>query len=285
MRSKLFVPGARPELFAKACASAADAISFDLEDSVPAGSKAAARAQVAGFLAARAHDDRAKLVIVRTNAPDSSHFDADLEACLDARADLVNLPKVESASALRDAVARLQALESRRGLARTAGLLVNIESPRALRNAAAIAAADPRVAGLQVGLGDLFEAAGIARSAANVHAVLFQVRMAAAENGAFACDGAYPAIADEAGFRAEARLAHELGYVGKSCIHPRQIAWCHDVFTIAPAEIEHARRVVAAARHAAGAGHAAFQVDGRMIDPPFLRRAQALLAAAGDPAA
>ena len=285
MRSKLFVPGTRPELFAKACASAADAISFDLEDSVPAGSKAAARAQVAGFLAARAHDDRAKLVIVRTNAPDSSHFDADLEACLDARADLVNLPKVESASALRDAVARLQALESRRGLARTAGLLVNIESPRALRNAAAIAAADPRVAGLQVGLGDLFEAAGIARSAANVHAVLFQVRMAAAENGAFACDGAYPAIADEAGFRAEARLAHELGYIGKSCIHPRQIAWCHDVFTIAPAEIEHARRVVAAARHAVGAGHAAFQVDGRMIDPPFLRRAQALLAAAGDPTA
>lgn len=285
MRSKLFVPGARPELFAKAYASAADAISFDLEDSVPAESKAVARTQVAGFLSARTHGDRGKLAIVRTNAPDSTHFDADLAACLDAGADLINLPKIESAPALRDAVARLEALESQRGLARTAGLLVNIESPRALRHAAAIAAAHPRVAGLQVGLGDLFETAGIARSAANVHAVLFQVRMAAAENGAFACDGAFPAIADEAGFRAEARLARELGYIGKSCIHPRQIAWCHEVFTITPAEIEHARRVVAAARHASSAGHGAFQVDGHMIDPPFLRRAQALLAAAGDSAA
>jgi len=150
-----------------------------------------------------------------------------------------------------------------------------------LRAAAEIARAHPRVAGLQLGLGDLFEPLGFdRRDTASVHAAMFAVRMAAGEAGIFACDGAFADIANEAGFRAEAEMARRLGFVGKSCIHPRQVAWANEIFRASDTEIALARRVVEAARQASSQGRAAFVVDGRMIDLPYLKRAEAIVAAA-----
>lgn len=283
MRSKLFVPGSRPELFAKALAGDADALSFDLEDAVVEGHKAEARAAVADFIAG-AQAQTAKLFIVRTNAPDSPHFAADLAAVVCPGVALLNLPKVESPQAVRDAVAAIEAAERANGVAQPIGLLVNIETPRALAAATSIAAAHPRVAGLQLGLGDLFESDGIDRAdPRNVHAAMFALRMAAAQAGVFAMDGAFVALDDDAGFREEARMARRLGFVGKSCIHPRQVGLANLVFTPSEAELAAARRIVAAAQAADAQAHGAFVVDGRMIDPPFLKRAQALLAAARRP--
>src|SRR5689334_8793688 len=216
LRSKLFVPGSRPELFDKALASAADALSFDLEDAVPAAAKADARTRVAAFVSSAASRDAKKLVIVRVNAPATAYFAADLAAVSVPGVDLINLPKCEAAD---DVIATANALDRLDSNARIR-LLVNIETPRALRQAAQIAAAHPRVAGLQLGLGDLFEPFGIdRRDHANVHAAMFALRMAAAEAKVFCCDGAFAAIEDEAGFRAEAQLARRLGFVGKTCIH------------------------------------------------------------------
>ncbi|TDR42447.1 citrate lyase subunit beta/citryl-CoA lyase [Tahibacter aquaticus] len=281
MRSKLFVPGSRPELFAKALAGEADAISFDLEDAVPADGKAAAREAVAAFLRSAAARDSGKLLIVRINAADSVHFADDLAAIANAGADMINLPKAESAQAVRDAVAALEAAEARHGVTATAALLLNIETPRGLREAAAIAAAHHRVAGLQLGLGDLFEPPGIARrDNANVHAAMFGMRMAAAEAGVFACDAAFADLRDSDGYRAEAEMARRLGYCGKTCIHPSQVALANDVFRASPAELAAAQRIVAAADDAARRGAGAFVVDGRMVDAPFLRRAQGIVAAA-----
>jgi len=283
MRSKLFVPGSRPELFAKALAGDADALSFDLEDAVAEERKAAARAAVADFIAG-AQAQTAKLFIVRTNAPDSPHFAADLAAVVRPGVSLLNLPKVESPQAVRDAVAAIETAERANGVAQPIGLLVNIETPRALAAAASIAAAHPRVAGLQLGLGDLFESDGIDRAdPRNVHAAMFALRMAAAQAGVFAMDGAFAALDDDAGFREEARMARRLGFVGKSCIHPRQVGLANAVFTPSEAELAAARRIVAAAQAADAQARGAFAVDGRMIDPPFLKRAQALLAAARRP--
>jgi citrate lyase subunit beta/citryl-CoA lyase len=283
MRSKLFVPGARPDLFANALAGPADALSFDLEDSVIESRKAEARGRVGDLLRTGSAAGSTKLLIVRCNAPDSGHYLADLEAVLAPALGLLNLPKIESAAQLRVAIAPLARLEERLGLHVPVRLLVNIESPAGLRNAAEIAAADPRVAGLQLGLGDLFEPQGIdRRSGANVHAAQFALRMAAAEAGVFAIDSAYGGIDDPAGFEAEARSAHALGFLGKSCIHPSQVPLAHAVFAASEAELEFARRVVAAARAAEDAGHGAVSVDGKMIDLPYLRRAQALLAARKD---
>ena len=279
MRSKLFVPGARPELFAKAVAGEADALSFDLEDSVPDTGKADARAAVAEFVASEAAQALAKVVIVRVNAPDSPWFEDDLRAVARPGVALINLPKLDTPSGVRAAVRTLEHAEAGNGVATPIRLLLNIETPLALANATALAAAHPRVAGLQVGLGDLFEPLGIdRRDPANVHAVLFAIRMAAAQAGVFALDGAWPDIADTEGFSAEAQRARRLGYAGKSCIHPRQVALANAAFAPDEAELEAARRIVAAADEAALQGRGAFVVDGRMIDLPFLKRAQALLA-------
>jgi citrate lyase subunit beta/citryl-CoA lyase len=279
MRSKLFVPGARPELFAKAMAGEADALSLDLEDSVPATGKAGARAAVADFVCSEAVQALAKVVIVRVNAPETPWFEEDLRAVARPGVALINLPKLETPSAVRAAVRALEHAEAGNGVTTPIRLLLNIETPIALANATALAAAHPRVAGLQLGLGDLFEPLGIdRRDPANVHAVLFAVRMAAAQAGVFALDGAWPDIADSEGFSAEAQRAKRLGYLGKSCIHPRQVALANAAFAPDEAELEAARRIVAAADEAALQGRGAFVVDGRMVDLPFLKRAQALLA-------
>jgi len=279
MRSKLFVPGVRPELFAKALAGDADALSFDLEDSVPEARKGEARELVSALLQSDPLRATTKIIVVRVNALDSPHLAADLAAVARKGVDLINLPKVESAQQALAAVALLEKAEAANGLAEPIGLLANIETPRGLRLAADIASAHPRVAGLQLGLADLFQPFGIdRRDPANVHAALYAMRMAAAEAGVFAWDAAFADIADADGFRAEAAMARRLGYVGKSCIHPSQVALANEAFQPDAEEIAAARRIVAAAREAGAAGRGAFLVDGRMVDLPFLKRAEAILA-------
>lgn len=282
MRSKLFVPGIRPELFAKACAGDADAVSFDLEDAVPRGRKAEARGAVAAFLSSQPLATGGKGVVVRVNPIGTTDFEDDLAALLSLPVDLLNLPRVESEEAVYAAVAAIERLERERGVAAPLRLLLNIETPRGLRRAACIAGAHPRIAGLQLGLGDLFEPHGIRRDEpAHVRAAMFRVAMAAAEAGVFACDGAHPDYTDDAGFTQEARMSRALGFSGKSCIHPRQVSWANDVFAPTADELAWARRVVDAAAAADAQGSTVFSVDGRMVDPPYLRRAQRLLADAG----
>jgi citrate lyase beta subunit len=283
MRSKLFVPGSRPELFAKALAGDADSISFDLEDSVPEHSKAHAREQIADFLRSGTVRQSAKSIIVRINALGSPHFEGDLMAFACQPVALLNLPKAQSAADVRKAAVALESAERRNGVDRPIGLLINIETPRGLRLAPEIAAAHPKVAGLQLGLADLFESMHAdRRSAANVHAAMFQMAMACAESGKFAYDSAYPDVADAEGFRREAEQARQLGYIGKSCIHPKQVALANEIFGAATLDVDTARRIVAAAQDAAQNGRGAFLLDGRMIDLPFVKRAEAVLAAAND---
>lgn len=282
MRSKLFVPGTQPQRFDKALAAGADAVSLDLEDAVPAEGKAAARASVAQFLRSDAARTTPVALIVRCNAVGTPDFESDVIAVAGSAAMWLNLPKIDDVAALRAAVAAIERAEAAAGADRPPlKLLLTIETPRALRRAAELAQAHPRVHALQLGLGDLFEPAGIRRDDLQaVHAAMFTLRLAAAEAGIDAIDGAWPGLDDAAGFTAEARLARGLGFIGKSCIHPKQVAWAHAVFTHTPAELAFARRVVDAAAAAQAAGRGAFVVDGRMIDTPYLDRARALLAGA-----
>jgi citrate lyase subunit beta/citryl-CoA lyase len=256
-------------------------LSFDLEDSVPEARKGEARESVSALLQSAPLLATAKIVVVRVNALDTPHLAADLAAVARMGVDLINLPKVESAQDVLAVVALLERAEAANGVARPIGLLANIETPRGLRLAAEIASAHPRVAGLQLGLADLFQPLGIdRRDPANVHATLYAMRMAAAEAGVFAWDAAFADIGDADGFRAEAGMARRLGYVGKSCIHPSQVALANQAFQPDAEEIAAARRIVAAAREAGAAGRGAFLVDGRMVDLPFLKRAEAILASA-----
>lgn len=283
MRSKLFVPGSRGELFAKALAGDADAISFDVEDSVPEEGKVRAREQIADILRSAAVRESGKLIIVRINALDSGQFEGDLMAFACPQVALLNLPKARDAADVRRAAAALEYAERRNGVTHPVRLLVNIETPQALRNAAEIAKAHPRVAGLQLGLTDLFESMRMDRhDPLSAHAAMFAVRLAAGEAGCFAYDSAYPDVFDAGGFRREAEQARRLGYVGKSCVHPRQVALANEIFQVDEVDLEAARRIVAAADEAAVAGRGAFLLDGRMIDLPSLKRARALLAEANE---
>jgi citrate lyase subunit beta/citryl-CoA lyase len=279
MRSKLFVPGSRPELFAKAVASAADALSFDLEDAVAPSRKAEARETLGGFL--RGKSGGGKLLVVRVNGIATTLFADDVAAVAVPALHMLNLPMVQDPAEVRDAAAALAAAEQANGVTRPIGILCNIETPRGLRFAAEIAGAHPRVVGLQIGYADLFEPFGIDRTdpAALAH-VRMAVRLGAAEAGVAAFDGAWAKVGEPEAYRAEAEAARRMGFAGKSCIHPTQIALANEVFRPSEAEIAKARRVVEASRNQIAAGTGAFLVDGNMVDAPFIASAEALLALA-----
>ncbi|WP_395403263.1 HpcH/HpaI aldolase/citrate lyase family protein [Pseudoduganella sp. UC29_106] len=277
MRSKLFVPGSRPELFVKALQGQADAISIDLEDAVPEARKEEARRAVADFLRSPQALESGKLIIVRVNGIGTPHFEADVLAVTLPALGMLNLPKAESAADVHTACAALARAEAANGVASPVRLLANIESAAGLRRAAEIGVADPRVAGLQLGFADLFEVNGIARrDAGNVHAAMFALRMAAAEAGVFAYDSAFPDIRDVEGFRAEASMSRRLGFWGKSCIHPSQVALANEVFSASEEEYDFALRVLDAARaaQASGAGriHGGWQDDRPAVHPPGASR-------------
>jgi len=281
MRSKLFVPASRPELFAKALAGDADALSFDLEDAVAEARKDEARGLLRSFLLSPESRGHGKTLIVRVNAMDTPHFGADIAEMVRDGVHLINLPKPETVQQVREAAQRIAEAADANGVAQAPGLLLNIETPRALRCAAELAGSHASVAGLQMGLGDLFEPFGVnRREPAAIAQALFAVRMAAAEAGVYAYDGAFADIRDSEGFSAEARLSRGLGFLGKTCIHPSQIALANAVYQPTEQEIGHALKVVEAARQADANALGAYVVDGKMVDKPFVLRAQAIVAAA-----
>ncbi|MDF3831484.1 CoA ester lyase [Cupriavidus basilensis] len=281
MRSKLFVPASRPEFFPKALASDADGLSFDLEDAVAEDRKAEARSLLSHLLRSAEARAASKTLIVRVNGIASGHFEADLAAVVVPGLHLVNVPKPETGDDVRRAAAAIEQAERANGFREADAkvrLLLNIESPVALRRAAELAGAHPRVAGLQLGLGDLFEPIGIhRRNPAAIAAAMFAVRMAAGEANVFAYDTVFANLRDAEGFRAEAEMSRQMGFLGKSCIHPSQIALANAVYRPSDEEIAHSVRVVEAAAEAQARGIGAYVVDGKMIDPPFVRRAQAIV--------
>ncbi len=261
-RSYLFVPGNRPERFAKALAAGADAVIVDLEDAVPTAEKDAARAAVASWLSP------ARPVLVRVNAVDTVHFRADLELCRHAGVAGVVLPKAE----------RLDDPDLLAVTDATKPLLPLIETAQGLWNAPAIA----RTAGVQRLLfgsidfqGDLNIRGDDGDQLLFFRSQLVWVSRVAGLGSPV--DGVTTAINDAALVRADTLRARRLGFGGKLCIHPRQLAVVHAGFAPDAEELAWANRVLAAAAEADGA---AVAVDGRMVDRPVVQRAEEILAEA-----
>jgi citrate lyase subunit beta/citryl-CoA lyase len=274
MRSKLFVPGSRPALFEKAMASAADALSFDLEDAVTQDKKDEARRQTSEFLTSLGRDN-AKLRIVRVNPVGTPQFAEDVDAVVTVGTDLINLPKLESADEVRRGVEAVIAAEKRKGLKHEIGILINLESPKGLRYANEIACAHKRIAGVQFGVGDLFAPYRIERHDAALGPVRLLAKMAAAEAGVPAFDTVFVNVADTLGLERDTVAGRRMGYSGKSCIHPSQVAIVNAVYTPKDAEIAWAQKVLAAAADPANKSLGAFVIDGRMVDEPFFLEARA----------
>lgn len=282
MRSKLFVPGSRPELFDKALSSAADGLSFDLEDAVAEQKKAEARTILSEWMDLESVRNSRKLIIVRVNGMDTPHFEQDIAQVVRSGLKMINLPKPENPDAVRHTAELLERAERANGVnrdgARPVQILLNIETTKALRTAYELACSHPRVAGLQLGLADLFEPIGISRQEKfAVKYAMMQLKLAAAEAGIDAFDSAFADIKNTEGFLEEARFAASLGYVGKSCIHPSQIELANEAFRPSDDAIAHALRIVEAAREADAKGIGAYVVDGKMIDPPFYQSAVKLV--------
>ncbi|MGC8468643.1 MAG: HpcH/HpaI aldolase/citrate lyase family protein [Acetobacteraceae bacterium] len=261
-RSVLYMPGSNARALEKARSLPADALILDLEDAVAPDAKEAARAQVLAAVAAGGYGPRE--LAIRVNALATPWGHADLIAAATAGADAVLLPKVESAQSVREAAAVLEAAGAPPGLA----LWCMMETPRGVLQAAAIAAAHPRLAVLVMGTSDL---------AKDLHAHHTPLRLplvtglglcllAARAEGLAIVDGVHLDLADEEGFAAACRQGLELGFDGKTLIHPRTIETANRIFAPGEAEIAQARRIIAAHAEAAAAGQGVVVLDGRLIE-------------------
>ena len=278
MRSKLFVPGSRPDIFIKALSSKADAISFDLEDSVHESQKGGARQAVVEMLESEVALASNKLIIVRVNGPGHPEFNQDVKAIVSSRLDIINVPMVETVEDVAATATLLESVEQDKALDQTIAILANIETPKGLRNAAEIACSSPRIMGLQIGFADLFGPLGIDRSdPIATKIVRFNVRMAAAEAGIDAYDAAFLNVKDKEALRLDAEGAKRLGYSGKSCIHPTQIDVVNSAFMPSAEELKTAELVLESARQYAAQGNGVFTLNGQMIDKPVIEAARKIV--------
>jgi citrate lyase subunit beta/citryl-CoA lyase len=261
-RSYLYVPANRPDRFDKACAAGADAVILDLEDAVPAAEKAAARAAIAAWLSP------ARAVLVRVNAADTEWFDADLATCDAAGVIGVVLPKAEK---IDDPVI---ALCRRKGVA----LLPIVETAAGMAQATGVAAS-PCVQRLMFGTIDFQLELGIDGDGDELLAFRSQLVLASRLAGIQApVDGPCTSWDDADLVATNARRVRKLGFGGKLCIHPKQVASVNAVFSPSEVEVEWARKVIDAAMRSGGA---AVAVDGKMIDRPVILKAERLLREAG----
>jgi citrate lyase subunit beta/citryl-CoA lyase len=280
LRSLLFVPGDRPERMEKARAVGADALILDLEDSVAAPKKVAARKLVAEFLA---RTEGALVRFVRINSLATEWAEPDLEAVMAAKPDGLVLPKCEGPDSVRALDARLVKLGDRLPLV----LPIATETPGAIFRLGDYAEVSERLVGLTWGAEDLSAAVGAecAREPDGSFTDPYRLARALTLFGAAAADVAaietvFPAFEDATGLDTYAKRGQRDGFKGMMAIHPAQVAIINAAFTPGVEAVRHARAVVALFE--ANPGKGVLSLDGRMIDAPHLRRALRLLSLAGE---
>jgi citrate lyase subunit beta/citryl-CoA lyase len=268
-RSLLFIPGEARKID-KAKTAGADTLLFDLEDSIPPDKKDTARREVAAALRAGGLGEAE--TAVRVNGNGTPYFRADIEAVVAAGAHAIMVPKADSREIARAGEA-LEALERSLEIFgnRRVKILALVESAAGIAHAASLGGS-PRVDALCFGHADFSLDMGLAEADASqgvVYHARCQLVIAAKACGVAPIDSVYLAVKDDAGFRADAELGLRLGYEGKLCIHPRQVAITNQVYTPSRAEIDRARQVVEAWEKAKSDGRGVFTFDGKMVDAPL----------------
>lgn len=277
LRSLLFAPGNHARRVEKALSLDGDAVILDLEDAVAIAEKPATRAMVAAAL----QRPRRGSLYVRVNAVDTAFCYGDLVAVVQPGLDGIILPKVESAAGLATVDWLLAQLERERGLPQQGiELIPIIETARGLQQLDAILASGTRVRRAAFGAGDFTLDVNMTWSRdeselAHARATIVTASRAAGIDAPL--DTVWVDLTDPDGLEASARTALALGFQGKMCIHPEQIAVVNRVFTPSDAEIAFAERVCAAFARAEAEGSAAIQLDGKFIDYPIVYRAQRVL--------
>jgi citrate lyase subunit beta / citryl-CoA lyase len=275
-RSVLYMPGSNPRALEKARSLAADGFIFDLEDAVAPDAKAAARDAVARALAAGGYGRRE--VMLRVNAPTTVWGAADLVAAAAMPIDAVLLPKVEDASTVHRAEAAL----AQAGASGQLAIWCMVETPLGVLHAEQIASASRRVAGLVMGTSDLAKDLRVlpTRDRSPLLTALGLCVLAARAYGLAILDGVHLDLADDAGFLAACRQGRELGFDGKTLIHPKTIAAANATFAPSPEEVAWSRRIIVAHAEAVDAGKGVVLVDGKLIENLHVESARQIVALA-----
>jgi len=281
-RTKLYLPGNNPNMLLRGHLFNPDGVILDLEDAVAMSEKDSARILVRDVL--KRGDFGSCEVTVRINAMDTEFWRKDIETVVPCGIDGIRIPKVEDPKDIAIMDEALSHIESKAKI-RVGKTLIFclLETALGIWRAYDIAKASKRVAAICPGGEDLRADLKTTRSP-NSEELIGPRRMvvlAAHAAGVDALDTVFTDITDDAGLRRETEWVKQLGYQGKSVIHPNQIPIIHDVFTPTAKEIEQAKKIVEAAAEAAARGLGAVQVDGKMVDKPVVKRAEFTLQRAG----
>lgn len=280
-RTSLYASGASPVNMIQAVFYNEDMLIYDLEDSVPAAEKDAARFLVYNML--KEHRPSDKYVCIRVNGIYSDEIDEDLQAAVRVRPDAIRIPKVEYAREVQSVSRRIAEIEREAGVEEgSIELICNIESYMGVINAMEIAHADPRIVAMAVSAEDLTASLRAQRTKKGLevfyarNAVLLACRSAEID----ALDIVFSDINDKEGLEEDTALAKNLGFDGKTCIHPRQIDTVNSFFTPSMKEIKYALRVLKAVEEGKRQHKGAVSLDGGMVDKPMELRARTTLAQA-----
>jgi citrate lyase subunit beta/citryl-CoA lyase len=288
VRVALFAPGINARVMTKAFAAGADAVILDLEDSVPNANKGEARPLVVAMIdgrkaAAGGQPDPA--VYVRTNGATTDHLAGDLESVVRPGLDAIILPKAERVEEVRQTAEAVGRQEAARGMtAGSVALILQIESALGVYRCFDLIKASPRVAATCFGSardGDLQSDLGCAWSIEGTELlyarskVLLETR--AAGGHIHPLDGVFGDLNDEAGLIQDSRLSARFGYIGRTVIHPKQIAPVREAYAVSDAEAEAYRKMVTEFEAAEKNGVTAIAVDGKLVDYAMYQRAKRVL--------
>jgi citrate lyase subunit beta/citryl-CoA lyase len=275
-RSVLFMPGSNPRALEKARALPSDGLIFDLEDAVAPEAKETARTAVAAAVTAGGYAPRE--LVLRVNPIETVWGHGDLGVAATSPIDAVLLPKVESAERVRLTIELLDALGAPPELA----VWCMIETPLGVLAAAEIAEASPRVAALVLGTSDLANDlhARPTRDRLPLLTALGLVLLAARAHGRAVLDGVHLDLADAKGFAVACHQGRELGFDGKTLIHPDQIGPANAIFAPTAEEVARARRIIAGYAEAVAAGKGAVRIEGRLVEALHVEEARRTLALA-----
>lgn len=278
-RSLVFVPGNNPRFLEKARSLECDIVCLDLEDSVPHAEKKTARGLISDALQDREYSAS---VFVRTNAPGTEEIADDLHGTLGPGLDGVVIPKVDSAEQMRRIEGIVDDMERKKGLSGLK-LIPSIESAAGVVNCHEIASSSERIVAVVFGVFDLLNDMGIeyTKQPPGAEYARAKIPLDASAAGVAAIDAIWQDIEDSDGLEHDCRAGKDLGYAGKSVIHPSQIPAVHRTFHPSGAEIRWAQKVCRAYASSVERGRGATTLDGKMIDEVHYKQARALLDLSG----
>lgn len=276
LRSLIFVPGNNSRFLEKAKTLSADIVCFDLEDSVPLNEKDTARSLIKETLAKRS--EFKSEVYVRTNSPVSGLIPDDLHKIVQKGIDGIVIPKVNNIKELKKIEKLLVVLEKKRKM-KPIELMPSIESAEGVVNAYNIASSNKRISALVFGVFDLLNDMGIeyTKQADGAKYARAKIPVDAKAAGKYAIDAIWQDLNDENGLEQDCTIGRNLGYVGKSIIHPNQISIAHRIFHPTKDEIDWAEKVCQAYLESTKKNKGATVVEGKMIDEVHFKRAKTLL--------